>query len=185
MKIFSPEPKNEQAVPEIARSNGYQFDGGRITDTPAALADVARGIMGNHSPSQFMDSVNAAQSGMGNRAFMQVVDRLQGGGGAPDIHGIAAQGVQGPGRSMTHLDTIQKAFGHHNVSAMREYTGKQARTSLDALDAAGYSSGGRMAFGGTPDLYSQAHEAAHGVQQAALGSNLKLNGGVGRGRRPV
>ena len=39
---------------------------------------------------------------------------------------------------------------------------------------------GQMAFSSAPDLYSQAHEAAHGVQQAALGGRMKLEGGIGK-----
>ena len=36
-----------------------------------------------------------------------------------------------------------------------------------------------MAFDGRPDLYSQAHEAARGVQQMALRNNLQLKKGIG------
>ena len=37
-----------------------------------------------------------------------------------------------------------------------------------------------MALSGSPDLYVQAHEAAHGVQQAALGDRMQLPGGTGQ-----
>ena len=80
---------------------------------------------------------------------------------------------------MTYLDRIQQAFGHHDVSNMREHIGSAARDSLNTLNARGYSSNGRMAFHGTPDLYTEAHEAAHGVQQAALETRLQLKGGIG------
>ena len=82
-------------------------------------------------------------------------------------------------RPLTHLDTLQRAFGHHDIRGMREHTGAVAGSALDALDAEGYTRGGRMALGGAPDLYTQAHEAAHGVQQAALGERMALAGGIG------
>ena len=81
------------------------------------------------------------------------------------MHGIAAEGLQGPGQPLTHLSTLQQAFGHHDVSAMREHTGPEAKTSLQSLGAKGYTSNGHMAFAGSPDLYTQAHEAAMGYSR--------------------
>ena len=57
--------------------------------------------------------------------------------------------------------------------------GPAARTSAEVLGAHAYSSNGRVAFADTPDLYTQAHEAAHAVQQTALRNGLQLKGGVG------
>ena len=178
-RFDGPERNTEKPVPESAGRPGNQYGAGMTGRNPASLEHVTRGIMTNHHPAGFMDSINAAQGAIGNRNFMQFVDGVQQRSRPPDAHSIAAQGMQGPGRSLTHLDAIQQAFGHHKVSAMREYTGQEARASLDTLGAAGYSSKGRMAFSDTPDLYSQAHEAAHGVQQAALGDGLRLKGGIG------
>ena len=145
-------------------------------DRASASQRVSHGIMNDVPPIQFMDAINTGNSTMGNREFLQFVKGLC---QQMDIHGIAAKGVQSAGRTMTHLDTIQHAFGHHDVSGMREYTGRAAQGSLAALGVEGFSSNGRMAFAGTPDLFTQAHEAAHGVQQAALGSGLQLKGGIG------
>ena len=96
-----------------------------------------------------------------------------------DIHRIAANALRGTGQPLTHLEAIQRAFGHHDVSGMREYTNRDAQETLADLGAEGFTSNGRMAFNGTPDLFTQAHEAAHGVQQAALGSSLGLKKGIG------
>ena len=148
-------------------------------DGAAALHTIAAGIRSGISPLQFMDSIDAGGQQMGNRAFMHWVGQVHTGTADGATHGIAAQGLQGTGRPLTHLDTLQQAFGHHDIRAMREHTGAVAGSALDALDAEGYTRGGRMALAGTPDLYTQAHEAAHGVQQAALGERMMLPGGIG------
>ena len=126
-----------------------------------------------------MDSINTANTALGNRSFMQFVGALQAQRKHSDAHTIAAGGTQGSGRPLTHLDTLQQAFGHHDISGMREHTGPGTRAALDTLGAEGFSSTGRMALADSPDLYTQAHEAAHGVQQAALGNSKTLEGGVG------
>ena len=92
---------------------------------------------------------------------------------------MANNALRGSGRPLTHLDAIQEAFGHHDVTGMREVTGSSARQALTFLRAEGFTSNGRMAVSDTPDLFTQAHEAAHGVQQAALGRDLRLKDGVG------
>ena len=130
-------------------------------------------------PVQFMDAINTGNSAMGNRAFLQFAECLYQQRQQMDALGIAAKGVHGAGRPMIHLHTIQQAFGHHDVSGMREYTGRATQESLATLGAEGFSSNGRMAFRGTPDLFTQAHEAAHGVQQAALEGRLQLKGEIG------
>ena len=145
----------------------------------AALYAVTAGIRSGISPLQFMDSIDAGGRQLGNRAFMHWVGQLHAGGQAEATRAIAAQGLQGPGRPLTHLDTLQRAFGHHDIRGMREHTGAVAGSALDALDAEGYTRGGRMALAGTTDLYTQAHEAAHGVQQAALGERMALPGAIG------
>ena len=153
--------------------------GGFPEEAPSFLHCVANDIM-NESPSlQFMDAINVGNSAMGNRAFLQFVGGLYRQRQHTNTHGIVAKGVQDPGKPMTHLSAIQQAFGHHDVSSMREHTGPGAKTSLESLGAKGFSSNGHMAFAGIPDLYTQAHEAAHGVQQTGLGDGLQLKGGIG------
>ena len=144
-----------------------------------AIQDVSSGIQDGISPVQFMDSINTANSTLGNHSFMQFVGALQAQRKHSDAHTIAAGSIQGSGRPLTHLDPLQQAFGHHDISGMREHTGPGTRAALDTLGAEGFSSTGRMALADNPDLYTQAHEAAHGVQQAALGNSMTLEGGVG------
>ena len=148
-------------------------------DTAAALHRVTAGIRGGISPLQFMDSIDTGNRELGNRDFLHWVGQLHAGGQGRETHEIAAQGLQGPGRPLTHLDTLQRAFGRHDIRGMREHTGPAAELALEALGAEGYMRGGRMAVAGSPDLSIQAHEAAHGVQQAALGDRMPLPDGIG------
>ena len=183
----SPEPAGQEAEHEIIRT--LSGPGGQAAasgadpagagNPGAALHTVTTGIRSGIPPLQFMDSIDAGGRHLGNRSFMHWVRQLHGEGQAGATHEIAARGLQGPGRPLTHLDTLQRAFGHHDIRGMREHTGAVAGSALDALDAAGYTRGGRMALAGAPDLYTQAHEAAHGVQQAALGGRMALPGGIG------
>ena len=144
-----------------------------------ALQRISQGVMNCKSPIQFMDAINAGNSAIGNRALLQFVGRLYQQRQTPDTHAIARAGLKGPSRTLTHQNRIKQAFGHHDISGMREHTDSAARLSLAILGAEGLSSNGRMAVHGVPDLYTQAHEAAHGVQQAALGDGLQLKGSIG------
>ena len=143
------------------------------------LQRISQGVMNCESPIQFMDAINAGNSAIGNRALLQFVGRLYQQRQTPDTHAIARAGLKGPSRTLTHQNRIKQAFGHHDISGMREHTDSAARLSLAILGAEGLSSNGRMAVHGVPDLYTQAHEAAHGVQQAALGDGLQLKGSIG------
>ena len=148
-------------------------------DPADSLHTVTAGIINGASPLQFMDRINAGSRQLGNRAFLQFVEKLQKGRPAGDSRETTARGLQGPGQPLTHLAALQRAFGHHDIRGMREHTDSAAASALDMLGAEGYTSGGRMALSGSPDLYVQAHEAAHGVQQAALGDRMLLPDGIG------
>ena len=173
-------PDFRHSIAEGKKSLGCRPGGEIFPDIKsAAVRTVSGGIQDGISPIQFMDSITMANSALGNRTFVQLVEELQAQRRHGDERSIAAQGIHGPGRPLAHLDTLQRAFGHHDISGMREHTDTAARAALDSLGAAGFSSSGRMALAESPDLYTQAHEAAHGVQQAALGDSMALDGGVG------
>ena len=93
-----------------------------------------------------------------------------------DPHAVAAEGMSGAAQSLPHLDTIQDAFGGHDVSGVPAFVGGAAAEASSALGAEAYASGGGVAFAGAPDLHTAAHEAAHVVQQRA---GVQLSGGVG------
>lgn len=94
-----------------------------------------------------------------------------------EIHQLAVAGTRGAGSSLPHLDRIQAAFGHHDVSGVRAHVGGNAAASAGAMGARGYAVGDDIAFAAAPDLHLAAHEAAHVVQQRG---GVRLSGGVGR-----
>ena len=176
--------ESERGVIQTLSGQGSQgapwgADTAGVDDFAAALHSVTAGIRMGVSPLQFMDSIDAGGRQLGNRAFLHWVGQLHAVGQERETHEIAAQGLQGPARPLTHLDTLQRAFGRHDIRGMREHTGHVAGLALEALGAEGYTRGGRMAIAGSPDLYIQAHEAAHGVQQAVLGDRMSLADGIG------
>ena len=101
----------------------------------------------------------------------------QSAGSARDVPAAAAEGVGGAGGALPHLDAIQAAFGHHDVSGVRAHSGPRASAAAEAIGAEAYAMGGNVAFGRAPSLHTAAHEAAHFVQQRA---GVQLSGGVGR-----
>ena len=77
----------------------------------------------------------------------------------------ASRGVSGPGGVLPHLETIQRAFGPHDVSGVRAHVGGAASEAATAIGAHAYATGNDVAFAREPDLFLAAHEAAHVVQQ--------------------
>ncbi len=92
------------------------------------------------------------------------------------VHDVAAAGVRGSGRSLPHLEQIQRSFGDHDVTAVKAHIGGDAATASDAIGASAYATGNDVAFKAAPDLHTSAHEAAHIVQQRA---GVQLKDGVG------
>jgi hypothetical protein len=85
--------------------------------------------------------------------------------------------VSGSGHRLPHHDAIQRAFGSHDISHVRAYTGPEAAAASRAIGARAYASGNKIAFAGpAPGLHMAAHEAAHVIQQQA---GVQLSGGVG------
>ena len=104
------------------------------------------------------------------------------GGRSP--HEVASAGTLGSGGPLPHQDRIQSSFGAFDVSGIQSFTGPKPSAANDALGSNGYATNNRVAFAGTPDLHTTAHEAAHVVQQQG-GLSLKSNlGEVGDGRLP-
>lgn len=93
------------------------------------------------------------------------------------VQASAAAGVAGSGARLPHLQTIQRAFGRHDVSHVQAFSGSAAASACSAIGAEAYATGDRVAFAAAPDLHLAAHEAAHVVQQRA---GVQLAGGLGR-----
>lgn len=92
------------------------------------------------------------------------------------IHSLASNGVQGSGNKLPFYDQIQASFGRHDISHIQAHTGAHAEGATRAMGAQAYATGNQIAFGGTPDLHTAAHEAAHVIQQQ---QGVQLKGGVG------
>lgn len=106
--------------------------------------------------------------------------QMKGGNASPDtaqVHDAAARGTAGPGAALPHLDTIQRAFGAHDISDIRAHVGGGAAQASTAMGAEAYATGNQIAFAAQPDLHTAAHEAAHVVQQR---QGVSLSGGVGQ-----
>ena len=94
-----------------------------------------------------------------------------------DVQSAATQGVSGAGSALPHLDSVQGAFGKHDVTGVSAHIGGSATEACDSIGAEAYATGDSVAFRESPDLHTAAHEAAHVVQQRA---GVHLAGGVGR-----
>lgn len=89
---------------------------------------------------------------------------------------VAAAGVAGASEPLPYAAQIQRAFGHHDVSAIKTSTGSAARAAAQSLGARAYATGNTIAFAKAPDLHTAAHEAAHVVQQRG---GVQLKGDIG------
>lgn len=97
---------------------------------------------------------------------------------AESTHASAERGVSGPASALPHMDSIQRAFGRHDVSQIEAHVGSEADAATQEMGAKAYASGNQVALGsGGTDLHTVAHEAAHVVQQRG---GVQLAGGVGR-----
>ncbi|MCB9546330.1 MAG: DUF4157 domain-containing protein [Myxococcales bacterium] len=103
--------------------------------------------------------------------------RARGAPGPGSVQRAAAAGVRGSGQTLPHLQRIQQAFGHHDVTAVQAHVGGAAREAAEAIGAEAYATGNAVAFRSAPDLHTAAHEAAHIVQQRV---GVQLKGGVGQ-----
>ncbi|WP_428267601.1 DUF4157 domain-containing protein [Haliangium sp.] len=116
---------------------------------------------------------------MAAHGFVSDTRAVQGKGemGGADIHAAASAGVSGSGGALPHLDTIQSAFGGHDVSGVQAHVGGKAADAAGSIGAVAYATGNDIAFAQTPDLHTAAHEAAHVIQQRG---GVQLADGVGQ-----
>ncbi|MBN1944637.1 MAG: DUF4157 domain-containing protein [Bradymonadales bacterium] len=96
---------------------------------------------------------------------------------AGQVKQAASLGIAGSSSALPHLDTIQQSFGGHDVSQVKAHLGSQAADANQAMGAKAFATGDNIAFAGSPDLHTAAHEAAHVVQQRA---GVSLSEGVGQ-----
>jgi hypothetical protein len=92
------------------------------------------------------------------------------------VHAAASQGVATPAARLPFSDTLQRAFGRHDVSSIQAHTSPEAIASAQVMGADAYATGDHVVLGRGADLHTVAHEAAHVVQQRG---GVQLKGGVG------
>ena len=90
---------------------------------------------------------------------------------------IAAKAVDQPGQPIPFQSLIQRSFGRHDVSRIQAHIGGRAGDASRAFGARAFAFGENVAFAGTPDVHTAAHEATHVVQQRA---GVALYGGIGQ-----
>jgi len=92
------------------------------------------------------------------------------------VHAAAEHGIAGSSSRLPYADQIQRQFGHHDIGDIQAHTDESAAAGAGAMGAQAFAAGNHVAFAGTPDLHTAAHEAAHVVQQKG---GVQLKGGVG------
>ena len=75
------------------------------------------------------------------------------------------------------LDTIQRSFGHHDLSHVRVHTDSGAAAEALSIGAEAFTRGSDVTFARTPSLHTAAHEAAHVIQQR---TGVDITGDIGR-----
>jgi hypothetical protein len=122
----------------------------------------------------------ALQAAVGNRAVVGLLQPKRvcpSEYGSVQVHEAAKLGISGGRGALPHLEAIQQSFGRHDVTGVVAHTGEQATTGAAAMGAAAFTMGNHVAFAGSADLRTAAHEAAHVVQQRA---GVQLAGGMGQ-----
>lgn len=85
--------------------------------------------------------------------------------------------ITGPHPTLPHASTIQRFFGHHDISGIVVHADRTASDSADEMGATAYTSGRNVVLGGGTDLFTVAHEAAHYIEQAH--GRVSLSSGIG------
>ena len=98
-------------------------------------------------------------------AAAPVQRRASGTTSTDDVNATAQAGVAGASSQLPFFDTIQRAFGKHDISNIQSQVGGPATAASEALGARAYATGDKVAFASAPDLHTAAHEAAHTIQQ--------------------
>jgi len=80
-------------------------------------------------------------------------------------------------RPLPFLDTIQRSFGHHDLSHVRVHTDSGAAAEARSIGAEAFARGSDVTFSRMPSLHTAAHEAAHVIQQR---TGVDITGDMGR-----
>ena len=139
-------------------------------------ADGAASVATTAPPPRYVDPTLASDVSFVDQLLSAPVQRRGDGAAGADVHALAAAGTAGGGGRLPFADQIQAAFGPHDISGVVAHTDAAAAAAATGMGATAFATGDHVAFAGTPDLHTAAHEAAHVVQQRA---GVHLKGGVG------
>jgi Novel toxin 21/Domain of unknown function (DUF4157) len=166
------------------RGIGYRRRTGR--HLVVSYADKPRGSQGSRSETGSHEATLGKQT-LVEQVFAPAPVVQQHAATPPDnndettVHAAAQRGVATPVSRLPFSDTIQRAFGRHDVSSIQAHTGSEAAASAQAMGADAYATGDHVVMGRGADLHTVAHEAAHVVQQRG---GVQLKGGVGAAGDP-
>lgn len=159
-----------QAVPSVQKKSSPSAEAAATTHAPSrGVVQLKQSLTGLDFERQEAALAPPPDGSVQMRANVQAA-------GADAVHDHAAAGTRGGGGSLPHGAQIQQAFGSHDVSGVKAYTGADASAACEGMGASAYASGDKVAFAGGADLHTAAHEAAHVVQQRA---GVSLAAGVG------
>ena len=183
MKKQSPTPQARHGAAASASSRestapGKRTRSGALPERPSAGQGPVQRKAGAEAPPSrswlFDAGILAAHGFASDPAPVQARGNLD---PAADVHRAASHGIGDSASSLPHLDSIQRSFGAHDVGGIKSHVGGAASAACDGMGAEAYATGDHVAFRGTPDLHTAAHEAAHVVQQRG---GVQLAGGVGQ-----
>jgi len=149
--------------------------------SPAGRKQIAQRIRIGRTDDPIVEAMRARVSAESRAELLGVLDgtksvQLPPEAASDDKTAIVAHATGGAEQPLPFRSQIQASFGHHDVSGIRSHQDEDAAEGARALGAKAFASADRVAFAGSPDLHTAAHEAAHVVQQQA---GVALKSGAG------
>jgi hypothetical protein len=169
---------SKSRVPSKQRFSEPKSDGFSVGSAPVKAESTGFGVP--HTLSDLRIGGASGAPNLGSEVIARAaVAPVQADGGRAEgsTHTLAMLGTSGPSGPLPFLQTIQSAFGQHDVRGVQSHSDGRAREASAQMGAQAFAQGNSVAFGGSPDLHTAAHEAAHVVQQRA---GVHLAGGVGQ-----
>ena len=142
-----------------------------------ARRGIATGILNGVPPLQFSTHIDTMNNCYGMRDTLHYAKGLYSKRQSDYIHEIADRGLRSPDREYPYREQIQACFGRHDIGDVTAHTGPDAGHANSLAGSEAYHKARHVAFAGTPDLKTAAHEAAHAVQGVA---GTQLEYGVGQ-----
>jgi hypothetical protein len=97
-----------------------------------------------------------------------------GGSDTTDVHSLARRGSSGGTARLQYFDVIQRSFGHHDLSGLVAHLDGEV---AQEMGAEAFTFGRHVVLGAGASLSTEAHEAAHYIEQ--LHGKVQLASGIG------